>query len=181
MNGLLSSNYIKVKSSKRLKTDNRNAKIGNPIAGSNDVENQPGSTTSHGPITTATGVNQPNTITSGIWFGETYTSASGGMGIGAVDAPPQVSGPPLTSDRLIYPYSYSQRQRRRNQLTEPRIDSLGEVRITSGQVENNPSGVSTSGEVRNELDRTTSKDDNRKYRTRDRRRRNLTKTYTRGK
>lgn len=180
MNSIPTSNYIKVRSGRSLRRQNSRSEQRIQIAGSNDVDNQPGKTVNSASlITTLTGVPQPNQVTTDVQFGETPTTKQGGMGTGSVGMPPLVPREPLSSRDLVYPFSYTHRLRQWNQLSgDSLLSDIDKPDVTNNAGSNwqQPDKTTRSGDVFIETDRTVGKDQERLGRTRNRRRRNLRNT-----
>jgi len=161
-----SSNYIKIKSGRMLRRQNSNSQQRVQIAGSNDIDNQPGGTTAHTPIRTLTGVLQPGSYdVVDPFFGETLTTRIGGMGSGSVGEVPIKARGALSVADAPYPFNYNSRWTAQNKVAD--TQNLPQSRIIAGSVEVNPSEVVKSGNMSNALERTTSLDGNRHLRARE--------------
>jgi hypothetical protein len=159
-----SSNYIKVKSRKKLRKEILDSKQAILKAGSNDIDNQPGSTSISGPISNPTGVHQPNTITTNVQFGETYTSHVGGMGVGSVEGPPEKPRDSLSSNDTHYPYTNTQKWRQMNKQVEHPANLIPQSGMIYGSNDNQPVGTTGAGSLTKQPDRTTAKDPERRKR-----------------
>lgn len=163
-----SSNYIKVRSGRALRRKNEESEQRKTIAGSNDVDNMPGASTT-GPHRNPTGVPMPGQYETSVEFGEGLSTRVSGMGISGVGMPVEVPRDPLSSANL-YPYSTMDKQNDLMKQANPG-ELEGSSILADGTVEYNPSNVVNSGTVHIELERTTSIDGDRIKRTRARHRR----------
>ena len=170
------SNYIRVRSERRLRQQNRESQQAIFKAGSNDRANQPGKVKDTASIISEiTSVhNAPQTITTNVQFGETLNTRMSVPGGGSVGMPPEQPRSMLTSHELVYPYSFTQRWRSKNLLTETPPSNIDRPDVTNNAGSNqlNPLSANSAGSVASELERTTAKDGERPKRTRNRRRRN---------
>lgn len=169
-----SSNYIKVKSRRALRRENEASLQRIYKAGTNDIDNQPGATGINTPISSITGVPQPDTVTSDVQFGEALTTYSGDMGKGSVGMPPEKPRPILTSNELHYPYSYTQRQRQLNRDQDYPADNIQQSGMSAGANISQPEATTKSGTVAKYTDRTTGPDPQRLSRERLRRKKGFT-------
>ena len=95
------------------------------------------------------------------------------MGAGSTESPPEHPRQALSSDQLTYPYSYTSRQREKNQLADVPGNNMGQSGMSFGSNEDQPVAVVRSGNLEKELDRTTGRDPQRALRDRLARRRKL--------
>lgn len=163
-----SDNHLKTKSGRRLRREIQDSKQRIVKAGSNDVSNQPGSLLRVHEV-----IFQPQTISTGVWFGEAFTTRSGGDARGGVGMPPLSPRAALHSDDAVFPYAYSQRWRQLNIRASDVQSDIDRPNVTNNAGANliPPTGVTRSGSLVKELDRTSGPDNNRRKRTEARQRR----------
>jgi len=170
-----SSNYIKTRSRRELW---KLIKDSNQIlfkAGSNDIDNQPGSTTAGNPIRNETGVPQPGQHEPGVNVNkvvcETGRITASSYGAGNVEQPSEGTKKPLnSSDQLYYPpYIQSQSWRDRTLLNDAPSSLADRHAAEAGSIDQQPAGTANAGEMTKELERTTGLDGNRINRERTRR------------
>ena len=170
-----SSNYIKIKSRRLLRRQIKASKQNINTAGSNDLDNTPGST--RGSTSTPT---ETTTMMSGqyssneVFFGESLSLQSGGMGMGSVSVPPEKPRDSSTSENMGAYYKTSTSIR---DLNRPRNADLPGSYIEPGSVESNPLEGGQAGSVTQETERTTSVDGDRIKRTRARDRRRARRRF----
>ena len=176
-----SENYIKTRSRRELR---RLIKNSNQIilkAGTNDIDNQPGSTTSGNPIRNETGVPQPGEYAPEVQtnkiVSETGRITSSSFGSGNVEQPPADPKKPLNSTNQIYypPYVQSQTWRDRTLLNDAPSTIADRHTTVAGEVDQQPFGTNNAGELSKEPERTVGLDGNRIVRERTRRRKQMSR------
>lgn len=163
-----SSNYIKAKSRRQLRREIDQGKLVINKAGSNDIDNQPGTTAIGNPTYNPDGVSQPDTITGNVSFDNTISLHMGGMGIGSTDAPVLQARPHSTELDGTGPEKTAERFRNRSKLGD-KANSLPYSFIQAGSNDSQPGVTYNSGSNFKQLDRTTGPDPDRipRYRVRD--------------
>ena len=171
-----SYNYIKTRSRRELWNLIKKSKQIIFKAGTNDVDNQPGSTTEGNPTRNPTGVPQPGQYEPEAEVNKIVVErgriAPSSFGAGNVDQPSEGKIKPLnTNDQIYhYPYIQSQNWRDRTLLCDNSLTPLDIHKTEAGSIENQPAGTNNAGELSKEPERTTGLDGNRIVRERQRKR-----------
>lgn len=160
-----SSNYIKVKSRRRVKRENEESHLRKTKAGT--MYEMPGKAHLQSPIRSITGISMPQSfVPTEVDFGETLTTRSAGTGKGTVHMPPEQARPILTSHMQIYPWSFTQRWRAWGKLADSPLSDIDRPYVQAGAIWCNPSATTGPGSMHKELERTSGPDSNRIKRTR---------------
>jgi hypothetical protein len=164
-----SSNYIKVKSRRTLRREIDQGKLVVLKAGSNDIDNQPGTTAIGNPTFNPDGVHQPDTITGNEHSGDTISLHMGGMGIGSVGTPPTHGRAHKTELDGTNQEIITDKFRNRIKSYDEKANSLPHSFIEAGSNDSQPGVTYDSGSNNKQLNRTTGLDPDRlrRYRLRD--------------